>query len=270
MSILEALILGIVQGITEFLPVSSSGHLLLLEKITGISEAEGGAFFSTMLHLATLIAVVIVYRKIILDILKHPLQKLTLYIIIATVPTVIMALLYKTVLSEFDAMASDGRLLGVSFLITSLLLVLSDIIVKRRAKKARGLDEMTLKDALIVGGMQCIGTLPGVSRSGSTIAGALFTGVDRSAAADFSFLMSIPAILGSVVLEGYDAVKTGGVDIPVLNIIVGMAAAGVTGYFAVKFMLKMIKQKRLYGFAIYTAALGVLIIADQLILHLVF
>ena len=268
MNIFEALIMGIVQGLTEFLPVSSSGHLLILEKLTGLSEADGGAFFTTMVHLATLVAVVIVYRKLIWGIIRHPLNKTLLYIIVATVPTVIIALLYKTVLSSFDEMASAGGILGISFLITAALLTLCDYVSRRGVK--RSMDKMTIKDALIIGGMQCIGTLPGVSRSGSTISGALFSGLDKSAAADFSFLMSIPAILGSVVLEGKDAIEAGTIGVPIWSLLVGMVAAGVTGYFAVKFMIKLIKNKKLYGFAIYTAALGVVILVDQCFTHLVF
>ena len=259
--------MGVVQGLTEFLPVSSSGHLLLLEKITGMSESDGGAFFTTMVHIATLVAVVIVYRKMIWNILRHPFQKTLLYIIIATVPTVIIALLYKTVLSTFDAMASAGEFLGVSFLITAVLLLLCDRVSKKNTKS---MQTMKAKDALIIGGMQCIGTLPGVSRSGSTIAGAMFAGLDKSAAADFSFLMSIPAILGSAVLEGADAIQAGTIGVPVLSLVVGMVAAGITGYFAVKFMIKLIKKKRLYGFAIYTGILGLVVLIDQLFTHVVF
>ena len=268
MNVLEALIMGIVQGLTEFLPVSSSGHLLILEKLTGMSESDGGAFFTTMVHIATLVAVVIVYRKMIWNIIRHPLQKTLLYIIIATIPTVIIALLYKTVLSTFDEMASAGDFLGISFLITAVLLLLCDRVSNR--KHGKSLENMSARDALIIGGMQCIGTLPGVSRSGSTISGAMLAGLDKSAAADFSFLMSIPAILGSAVLEGYDAIQAGTIGVPVLSLIVGMIAAGITGYFAVKFMIKLIKNKKLYGFAIYTGILGVVILIDQLVTHIVF
>lgn len=166
-------------------------------------------------------------------------------------------------------MADRGAFLGISFIITSVLLLLSDKLASI-PKRRRKLENMSPKDALIIGAMQCVGTLPGVSRSGSTISGAIFAGLDKSAAADFSFLMSIPAILGSVVLEGYDAVKAGTIGVPVSMLLVGMIAAGITGYFAVKFMITMIKKKKLFGFAIYTAALGVIVIIDQLITHIVF
>lgn len=268
MNALEALIMGIVQGLTEFLPVSSSGHLMLLEKLTGMSEEAGGAFFTTMVHIATLIAVIIVYRKTVWNLICHPIQKTMLYLIVATIPTVIIALLYKTVLVQFDAMASSGSFLGVSFIITAVLLMLCDRASKR--ENMRSMENMKMKDALIIGGMQCIGTLPGISRSGSTISGAMFTGLDKSAAADFSFLMSIPAILGSAVLEGKDAIEAGTIGVPIASLIVGMLAAGVTGYFAVRFMLKLIKGRRFYGFAIYTGVLGTLVIVDQLFTHVIF
>lgn len=267
MTIWIALILGIVQGLCEFLPVSSSGHLLLLQNLVGISEDEGGAFFTVMLHVATLIAVCIVYRKTILKILKQPFQKLVLHLIIATLPTVGIALVFKLVepFKIFYDRANEGAYLGVCFLITTVLLLLSDYVSEKQAKKKRPMKDMTTKDALIIGGMQAVGVLPGISRSGSTITGAMFANLNKKAAADFSFLMSIPAILGGAVLEVKDAMEAGSIGVSIPCLLIGMLAAGVTGYFAVNWMLKLIKHKKLWPFALYTAVLGVVVIILQLL-----
>lgn len=266
MSIWLALLLGVVQGLCEFLPVSSSGHLLLLSKLFGVDGNAGGAFFTVMLHVATLIAVVIVYRKTLWELIRHPIQKTVGYIILATVPTVLIALLFKKVepFSSFYASAEGGSLLGVSFLLTALLLTLCDWAASLPRRKTP-LKEMRLPQAVAVGCMQAVGVLPGVSRSGSTIAGALFSGLDRKAAADFSFLLSIPAILGGAVLEVKDVIEAGSIGVSIPALLVGMAAAGVTGYFAVRFMLRLITKRRLWGFAVYTGLLGVAVIVMQLL-----
>ena len=130
--------------------------------------------------------------------------------------------------------------------------------------------DVTYPCALTMGVMQAVAILPGVSRSGSTLAGGLFFGLDRNRAVRFSFLMSIPVILGSVVLQVYDIAKTGVVDTEIGVTLVGMVAAAVSGYFAIRFMLEIVRKYRLYGFAIYTALLGVLVLLDQMIFGLVF
>lgn len=265
MTIWLALLLGVVQGVCEFLPISSSGHLILLQTMFGIEEPTA-SLFNVMLHVATLIAVCVVYRKILWQLIRHPFQKTVGLLILATVPTVIFTIIMKKI-SPFDGFysgAETGAYLGIGFILTAWLLLLSDILISMGRK--RSMEKMGVKDALIIGGMQCLGVFPGVSRSGSTIAGALIAGLDRKAAADFSFLMSIPAILGATCLEAYDTVKEGivlaGNDI--LFIIVGMIAAGVTGYFAIRFMIRLITKRRLWGFAIYVGALGVMVIVFQI------
>ena len=263
MEYLKYLLLGVIQGLCEFLPVSSSGHLLLSEKLLDVGEGMGGGFFDIMLHAATLVAVCIVYRKQVLSILKKPFQKLTWYLILATVPTVIAALLFKAV-SPFDLYyeaANRGLFLGISFLLTSVFLLLTDKAVKGRNKLS--MKDMQAKHALGIGVMQAVGIFPGVSRSGSTVAGASFCNLDRSSAADFSFLMSIPAILGSIVFAAKDALEEGSIGVGIPELLIGMAAAGVTGYFAVRWMLRLIKKKKLWGFALYTALLGVAVIVMQ-------
>jgi len=263
MDIMTAIILGIVQGLTEFLPVSSSGHLVLLQKIFGVEEP--GLFFDTMLHIGTLSAVFVVLWKDIWDILKKIIQPLTLYLIIATIPAVIAALAFKDLIeSAFES----GQFLGICFLITSALLVTAEQLAKRAADKKSG-ENMNWIDALIIGVFQAVAIAPGISRSGATISGALSRKLDRDFAARFSFLLSIPAILGALVLQVKDLVKGKAPSeeiIGVLPVAAGTIAAAIVGFFAVKFMLKIIKEKKLYGFAIYTAALGIFVLLDQFVI----
>lgn len=268
MVFLIAILLGLVQGLCEFLPVSSSGHLYLISKLTSgaVGEDTFGSFFTVMLHVATLIAVLFVYREQVLAILRHPIQKLTLHLIIATLPTVVFALILK----KFDALdkwLDEGNFVGFSFLLTAVFLTVSELLCRRRKAK-KSIDTMRWTDALVIGGMQAIGVLPGVSRSGSTIAGALGMRIDRRSAANFSFLLSIPAILGGLVLELYKLVK----EPDSINLTVGTAAAwilgmlvaAISGYFAVRFMIRLITKKGLFGFAIYTGALGVIVLILQI------
>jgi len=265
MDIFIAILLGAVQGITEFLPVSSSGHLVLLRNIFGI-EAPG-LFFDTMLHLGTLAAVFVVLWKDIWSILKKIIQPLTLYLIIGTIPAVITALAFNDIIENaFDS----GKYLGFCFLITSILLVTAEQLVKRTPKESlKKAEGMNWIDALVTGILQAIALAPGISRSGATISGALSRKLDRDFAARFSFLLSIPAILGAVVFQTKDLIKytepqttetTGAIAV-----IAGTITAAIVGFFAVKFMLKIIREKSLYGFAIYTGVLGIAVLLDQFV-----
>ena len=252
MGILEAVFLGILQGVTEFLPVSSSGHLVLFQNIF---ETPGDMlFFDTMLHVGTLVAVFIVLWKDIAEILRHLFARFTWVLVVATIPAVVAGVL----LGDFFEGAFEGTYLAFGFLITSLLLVLSEQIAARRKAKYNSKEQIGFGTALGVGCMQAVAILPGISRSGSTLSGSLMAGLDRSLAASFSFLMSIPVILGSAG------------EIYLVPTILGMAAAAVSSFFAAKYMMKMIRNKKLYGFAVYTAVLGVLVLLDQLFFHVVF
>ena len=270
MIVLIALLLGLVQGLCEFLPVSSSGHLFLVSALSknAVNEDYFGSFFTVMLHVATLIAVLIVYKEQVLSILKKPFQKLTLHLIIATLPTVAFALILKK-WDALDAWLDAGNLLGVCFLLTAVFLTVSELLSRRR-KSRKSIKTMRWTDALVIGGMQAIGVLPGVSRSGSTIAGALGMRLDRKSAADFSFLLSIPAILGGMVLEIYKLVKDPNALDNVMNLpfwgclLLAMLVAAISGYFAVRFMIRLITKKGLFGFAIYTGVLGIVVILMQI------
>lgn len=264
MSILESIVLGIVQGLTEFLPVSSSGHIVLLQKIFGLTGLEGATdpwllFFDTMLHLGSLVAVVIVLWKYIIDLFRKPFHTL-LYLIIATIPAVIFSLLFK----DFVDKAFGGSFLGYSFLLTAIILCVAELIAQRTARKK----DIKAGSALTMGLMQVVGILPGVSRSGSTIAGGIAYGVDREKAARFSFLMSIPAIIGANMLQGFEVFKSD-VTIQWAPALVGAVCACIAGYIAVKFMLALIQRKKLYGFAIYVALLGIFVLLDQYALGII-
>lgn len=278
MTIWIAMLLGFVQGVAEFLPISSSGHLLLIQKMFGISE--GAMFFTVMLHLATLVAVFIVYWPTLIELIKKPFQKTVGLLIIATIPAVLIAVLSKMIApveAFFDA-ADAGQYLGFGFLLTSLLLFISDNVRHTRVNedgekveiKGKKMKSMRVTDALVIGCMQGVGVLPGVSRSGSTISGALFSGLSRKTAADFSFLMSIPAIIGGAIFEVPEAIKTGLGDMHWTTLVAGMLVAGITGYFAIKIMINAIKKKKLLGFVIYTAVLGALVLVDQFVTHIFF
>lgn len=261
MKIIQAIILGLVQGLTEFLPVSSSGHLILFKKIFGFDMETFGLTFDIALHLATLIAVFIVFRKDIASILKKPFQKLTLLLIIATVPAALIGLFFD---DYVEALAAGGGFLGVAFIFTAVILILAEKRKKNGSKK--NLDNMNVIGAFAIGAAQAVAVMPGISRSGSTFAMGTYTGLRKDAALRFSFLMSIPIILGSVVLGIKDVVEAP----QTVNwgcLLAGMASAGISGYIAVKFMLDFFKKKKMYIFAIYLIILGVFVILDQLVFH---
>jgi undecaprenyl-diphosphatase len=257
MGVLESIVLGIVQGLTEFLPVSSSGHLVLLQNIFGYPEPQ--LFFDTMLHLGTLVAVVVVMWQSILDLFRKPIR--LVYLVIATLPAIVVTLLFKDDIEK----AFAGKYLGYGFLLTAVFLIAAELLSVRVEKRR----QVKAGAALGMGVMQAVALFPGISRSGSTIAGGLVLGVGRREAAAFSFLMSLPAILGSVVLQGYDIIKEQAVPVDILPTVIGTVCAAVSGFFAIKFMIALISKKKLYGFAIYVALLGIWVLMDQFVFGLI-
>jgi len=256
LAVWQAMILGIVQGITEFLPVSSSGHLSLFRALLG-TQAEP-LLFEIVVHIGTLIAVLLLFYRDIIQMFKHPLGKMVRYLVIATIPAVIVTLLFDNFIEE----SFHGRFLGIEFLITAALLALSERKVVRNPRRFAQMHPM---DALVMGGMQAIAILPGVSRSGSTIVGGLFRGLDRKLCAKFSFLMSIPAILGSLVFKLKDLVEIGNNgDISAFALIMGALCAAIFGFLSIRFMMQLISQKKLYGFAIYVGVLGLVVLVCQI------
>ncbi len=241
----EALLLGLIQGASEFLPVSSSGHLLLFEKL-GLGEEN--LFFNIMLHVATLLAVLIAMRKEWVPLIKKPFQKKTGYILIASLPTVAIALIFKTFLPDLI----DGAYLATGFMATALLLVASE---KLSPAQTSGLDA---KRSALTGVMQGVAVLPGISRSGSTIAAMRLAGVEKTEACSFSFLLSIPIIIGSALMESVPFMTgSAALSVAPLPLIIGMLAAFISGLLSINLFIKMVKTKSLFGFAVYTFALSV-------------
>jgi undecaprenyl-diphosphatase len=268
MNLIEAVVLGAIQGITEFLPVSSSGHLVLLQKIFGISEPV--LLFDTMVHVGPLAAVFAVLWQDILAILRRIIQPMTAFLVLATIPAVIAALALK---DRIESAFSSGAFLGFAFLFTALALLVSEFLSRKGGGPAQAANRtvMTWSDALVIGLCQAVAIVPGVSRSGLTLAGGLSRRLDRGLAARFSFLLSIPAILGALVLQIKDLAEGGQAGgIGAGPIIAGTLTAALVGFFAVKFMLKIVKERSLRGFAVYVAILGVLVLLDKFGTHLFF
>jgi undecaprenyl-diphosphatase len=277
MSIFEAVFLGIVQGLTEFLPVSSSGHLVLFQKILDIKTPA--LFFDTLLHCGTLLAVLVALREDVWNLIRRPFQLISALLIMATAVTVAIALLFKDRIEEAFA---SGRWLGPAFLATALALFVSESL-SRRPGSPRNDAEMDWFDAVLIGALQGIAIIPGVSRSGFTLSGALSRKLERDLAARFSFLLSIPAILGALALQlkdlfvdsHFEKVNPAAAEGLVAGIgpaalIAGTLTAAVVGFGAVLLMLRIVRERSLTGFGVYTALLGLLVLLDQNLAHIVF
>lgn len=255
MSKLEAFILGIIQGLTEFLPISSTGHLYLGRHLFGLDDA--GLFLDTMLHVGTLLAVIVVYKNELLQILKNPFGKLSVLLIIGTIPAVIVGLLFNDM---FESISKTGITIGWEFLVTGLILWMADSI-KNGAKK---MEKISYMDALFIGSFQAAAIFPAVSRSGLTIAAGLFRKLDRETAAYFSFLLSIPAIAGGIVLQ-FSEMLSGQVEPIAFNsLFIATLSSALFGYMAVVWMINFLKSKSLRIFAVYVWILGISILFFQM------
>ncbi len=267
MTFFQAIILGIVQGLTEFLPVSSSGHLVLIPFLLNWNLDPQKAFiFDVLVQLGTLFAVFVYFRKDLLAILKaffngikqrKPFaeadSRLGWFIILATIPAGLIGLLLQDLVEAFF----DSPVWTAVFLfLTAILLTVSELW----SRKTRELETMTVKDSLIIGLFQAMSIFPGVSRSGATITGGLSQGFKRQSAARFSFLMSIPIMLAAGFLSIIKLIKIEGLlsFLPVL--LLGFVIAGIVGYFAIKWFLGYLKEKSLLPFAIYCAVLAIVVI----------
>ena len=265
---LIAAILALVQGLSEFLPISSSGHLTLMQNIMGLTAPE--VAFDVVLHMATLLAVILFYRHTILDILreiktlpeifrKGPAQAVLFYktrpnfrfaclICAASVPTGIIGLLFK---DFFINLTTSTLAIGIALLLTGCILKVSG---RKSGDEGRGIEEMTLKDALIIGLMQGVAVTPGISRSGTTISTALLLGLRRDLAAKFSFLLSIPAIVGALLIESLNGSES---TFNATEFALGFAVAAVSGYLALSLLVFIIKKNSFSKFAYYCWAVGI-------------
>ncbi len=253
MSIIEAIIMGTVQGLTEFLPISSSGHLVLLQRLFGMTGEN--ISFDIAMHLGSLIAVIIIFRKTILSLIKHPFSPLAIKLYLATIPTVIIVLLFKT----FIESTFSGNFFLIGFVLTAIILAISEYIAKKYKNDA----PISNTNAIVLGIAQGLATLPGVSRSGTTIATGLIMGSKKDEVAEFSFLMSIPIIIASAVYELFFQFDS--TTFNLLPTLVGMLFAFIFGFIAIKWMLRLIRKANLIYFSIYL----ILLVAVILILGLV-
>lgn len=270
MDIISVIIQGIIQGLTEFLPVSSSGHLSVAQHFMNVGEES--LLISIVLHLGTLVAVFIAFGKTILGIIKefflsirdivkgefswknmNDERRMMVMIIIATL-ILVPVYLFK---DFFTSVEGDGDIIfeGCAFIFTAILLILSDACVKGY-KTGK---DISVKDAITVGLFQCVALFPGVSRSGSTTTAGLFCGLTRETAVTFSFILGIPAILGGSLLEIKEVVETGA-EIDIVPLAVGFVVAAIVGFLSIKLVKLVIKNDRFKIFGIYTLILGILCI----------
>ena len=259
MSWWEALILGIVQGLTEFLPVSSSGHLEIGQALLG-TAGEENLTFAVIVHAATVLSTLVVLWHEVAQLIKGTFtttkwnqeKDYVAKILVSMIPVFIVGMFFK---DQVEAFFGDGLLLvGICLIITALLLWLSEFLGKRINRQGH---EVTYRDAIIIGCAQAIAVLPGLSRSGTTIATGLLCGVKKESVAQFSFLMVLIPIMGDAFLDLLDLLQ-GEMNIAIgwLPLFVGFLAAFVTGCFACRFMISIVRKQKLIYFAIYCLAVG--------------
>ncbi len=253
MSWFQVFFLSIVQGLTEFLPVSSSGHLVLFQKIFGL---EPPVLFDVFVHVGTLGAILFYFKRELKKLIEGIFKKenKSLYflflIVVGTIPAVIVGLLLE---KRIEVIFDSFRLVGISLLITGLLLLLTNIF-KDKLKKGKVVSS-NWKDALFIGIFQALAILPGISRSGATISAGLFRRFGRDLAFKFSFFLAIPAIIGALILQIPDLVSSSSYLIN--QALIGMVIAGIVGFFALKILRKVLVSSKLHIFAIYCLLLGV-------------
>ncbi len=271
MSIWSAILLGLIQGISEFLPISSSGHLSILNNLFGMTPVEEGhMFFDVLLHLGTLVSIAVVYWKDLVEMFfevlgfvnlgpragirkeRYPSARLFFMIVVATLPLVLIL----PIKDELESLYYNSIFIGVALILTGCMLFVSDKMIP--GKKTGG--NMTVLDALIIGICQCAATVPGLSRSGTTITAGISTGLAREFAVKFAFLMSIPAVLGANLLSLIDAVKDGIDWSSVPAYLVGMVVAAISGIASIRLLKSIAKKGRFGGFAYYCWVVGVLAI----------
>ena len=275
MSYLQAIILGLVQGITEFLPVSSSGHLAILQSFFGLESTENHLLFDVLLHLGTLGSVLITYWGDIAGLTREGLvqlhlkkprrgqkpdllkQRMILFILLATLPLVLVVFLRKAVTSLYE----NTFFIGFALLVTGGLLFAAD----RLGHGTKNERNATLGSVMLVGLSQALATVPGLSRSGTTISVGMFCGFERSFAVKFSFLLSVPAVLGANLLTFIDAVQAG-IDFSLLPVyLVGVLAAFVSGFFAISLLRILVQKSRFGSFAYYCWGAGLVTLILSLV-----
>ncbi|OQY45353.1 MAG: undecaprenyl-diphosphatase UppP [Anaerolineaceae bacterium 4572_78] len=261
MSLIQALVLGVLQGATEFLPISSSGHLVLVPWLLGWEHSDFSLTFDTTVHLGTLLAIIIYFwdeiKKILVGMfettqtysLDNYHGKLGWFILIGCIPAIVVGLLFK---DEFERMFHYEPAVAVFLLVTGLILFVSE----RVSSRIRHGDSVTMMDMLLIGFAQAAAITPGISRSGATIAAGLTRGITREASAHLSFLLSLPIVLGAGVLQLTETYQEGIAQDEIMLLIVGFLAAALSGYACIYWLLAYLREHTLYLFAAYCWIFG--------------
>lgn len=294
MTIVEAIIQGAVQGLTEFLPVSSSGHLTITQHVLGIDLEGGSLFFNVMLHIGTLVAVIVFYHKLIWRLIKAFFsmigdiftgkfrwktlsddKRMVIMVIIGLLPLVLLfvpvpgtGMKLKDYVESFNT-SKYFIVVGICLVLTSVLLLIGSLCSRKSVpmKHAKdsgetGRTSMNILDAIVVGVTQCFATLPGLSRSGSTLAAGQMRGLNKQTALDYTFILGTPAIIAAALLEGKEALE-GGLDqvkADLVPILIGMAVSAVVGYLAIALFKWLLKTDKMIIFVVYTAIVGIAVI----------
>lgn len=260
MDILEALVLGVVQGLTEWLPISSSGHLVIAEEALGL-KASANLIFDLIVHLGTLLAVVVFFRKelgrIVLSVIKlHPaegsqeqkLRRLGALLLVGTLPAAVAGVLFKDAIEQ----AFDIRYVGIALMINAVMLFCFERFWAKGTSK-----DAKLLDAVVIGMFQAVAIIPGISRSGSTIGGGMIRGLERETAAVFAFLLSVPTLVGAFV---YGLVTLDKFDTDLATSIVGFGSAFLVGLVSIEYLLKAVRSGKLWVFSVYCAIIGAAVV----------
>lgn len=264
LSVFDSILLGFVQGITEFLPISSSGHLILARELFGISQV-GSLAFDAILQLATALAVVLYFRNDICDLIKNIFKKqkdsektkLTYYLIIGTIPAIIFGLLLQ---EYMETVFRSASLVAVTLIAGALIMFVADKVLQKRISH-NSQSENSITKTIGIGLFQCLALIPGMSRSGMTISGGYIAGLTKEKAIRFSFLLAIPIIVGSGLVKLLDIVKDPSViGGEVGTLIIGAISAFVFGWLAIDFLLKFLKSNNFTGFVVYRILLAILIL----------
>lgn len=295
MDILNAVIQGIVQGLTEFLPVSSSGHLSITQHVMGMTEDN--LFFNVMLHIGTLVAVCVFYHKLIWRLIKAFFsmirdiftgrfrwremdddRNMLVMLVIGLLPLLLLFLpvpgtdLKVKDVAELISGQKYFIFVGIALLFTSLLLLLGTMASRRTAERehtdpqSAGRTRMNVVDAIVVGLVQCVAVLPGLSRSGSTLAAGQLRGVNKQKALDYTFILAIPSIIAAAVLELKDAMEApGGISVEIAPLAIGMAVAAIVGYLSIALFRWLLKTDKMIVFILYTALIGIAVVVVSII-----
>ena len=257
MNYLLAILAGAVQGLTEFLPISSTGHLIIFEKIFGISQTEFGLAFDASLHLVTLLAIAVFFYKDYLKVFKVK-NGLIAKLAVGTLPAVIFGLLLET---QIETTFRQTWIVGLSLILFSFVFILAEKLGRQIKTK----EKTTIVDSLAVGLFQSLALIPGISRSGSTISAGLFLGLKREEAAKFAFMLAGPVIAGAGLKKFFEVITTQTLGSSDLNFfLVGMISSAIFGYLTIKYFLKYLSTKTLYPFVAYRIALGVILLIAAL------